>query len=101
MLDWVVELVPVFDEAVDVICGGEPPKRIDSRFLYSFAGKNLAVSHPESTVKLLIHILKDKTSLEFSDSYVREICESLPESCVKNNYQLKEALLRCGITFFN
>lgn len=101
MLDWVVELVPVFDEAVDVICGGEPPKRIDSRFLYSFADKNLAVSHPESTVKLLIHILKDKTSLEFSDSYVREICESLPESCVKNNYQLKEALLRCGITYFN
>lgn len=97
ILEWLVELEPVFEEAVDVVCEGEPPKKIDGRFLYSFEDKKLARSHPDATVKLLIHILKDKTSLAYSEPCVRKIYEDLPKK-LQDNQQLKESLLRCGIS---
>ena len=46
MLDWIVELEPVFEEAVDVVCKGEPPKKVNSRFLFSFWDKKMAAKYP-------------------------------------------------------
>lgn len=97
MLEWLVELEPVYDEAVEIICRGEPPKKTDGRFWYAFMEKKYAQNNPKSTVKLLVFIMKDKNSIGYSESYVRQIYMDLPTKYRESNKQLDEALLRCGI----
>ena len=53
MLEWALNLGPVFPEAVDLICAGPHPKLGNSMVYYSIAESELLKQRPEAAAKLL------------------------------------------------
>jgi hypothetical protein len=114
MINWLIYLKPVFNEAVDLLC--ESPISIDNNFLNSHfvyqleKDKDYSMLYPELLTKLLLHLLKNTfpnqisyfndiakifrqlVDTEVSRGELRKICDELSRLNCPNALELSQLL---------
>jgi hypothetical protein len=87
MINWLIYLKPVFNEAVDILC--ESPISVDNGLINSFGVHQLgevryyAMLYPEALTKLLLHLLKNTSPNQiFHFNYLEKIFRQLVDTKV-------------------
>lgn len=98
----IVELIPVlisvFDEAVEIICKGPLPSRLNSSFWYSLNEAHVASKHSKSMARLLVSILNATSDVAaFETDWIKSICLEIDGLTTKEQRSLQEALLKKNI----
>jgi hypothetical protein len=90
MINWLIYLKPVFNEAVDILC--ESPIYVDNGLINSFGvrqlgeGKYYSMLYPEALTKLLLHLLKNTSQNQiFHFNYLEKIFRQLIDTGISRN----------------
>ena len=90
MINWLIYLKPVFNEAVDLFC--ESPISTDTNFLNSHLvdqleeDKDYSMRYPEALTKLLLHLLKNTSQTQiFYFDYIEKIFRQLIDTEISRN----------------
>lgn len=97
ILNLLLELESVFDDAVRIICEGTMPKTIDASFWVYYKEKNLATYYPHSTFIIVTKILNESCIEEYNKPYISEIVKDIYGLNTREANALKEALLKKNI----
>lgn len=88
MIEWTLELEPVFPPVVALICGGPSLDLGESLFYYRFVQKNLTESYPEAVADLLVHLLSGARNVLYQCDKLGEIAERLAKAGIPK-YKLR------------
>ncbi len=98
MFSLLPDLDLVFDEAVDVMCEGIIPTKIDDVTWINLLDKHLGAKYPTAMTKLLIKTLKNHKKLRASYDSVRLIAEEIDGIKGHTKKELTEVLLKHNIS---
>lgn len=97
ILDLLLELEDVFDDAVDIVCTGKIPDGVDMFFWYSLKDTQLPEMFPHSMARLLIKLLKVSTNIGSSRDIIVDIVNRMEGLEEKETKQLQELMLKNSI----
>ena len=95
---WLLELEPVFEEAVHIICNGLLPRKNPSRFFYYLNQKKYAEKNKKGTYSLLIALLNSDMQLVYVPEHLMKTINSFNKLTKTEHTKLEEALMKNGIT---
>lgn len=77
MVLWPLALEPVFEAAVDRVCGMPPPPPGDTRLYYDLAQTKLADTHPAAVARLLDHLLPYATQPFYAKKQLQQTARAV------------------------
>jgi hypothetical protein len=77
MLEWLPDLDPVFDSAVDRVCLGQPATSEHGLVFYSLAKEGLATRYPDAVHRLLNHLLPAAKRPFYSCQYAEDLVRTI------------------------
>lgn len=99
LLELLINLEVVFDDAVNVICSAPMPKEVDSLFWYCFYDSHIAQKHSNSAFKVLTTVLKSVSNIGLDEQSIKNIVKDMGELDTDKEVELKEVLLEKNIRY--
>lgn len=97
IMNLIIVLPEIFDEAVDVVCRGKAPKHADGLFWHRLNDMQIDKSKMHSMVKLLVKVLENLVDPLSGVVYIKEIVGKLRGLDSKDRDILQEILLKRNI----
>ena len=97
ILELLPELEFVFNEAAQIICQGNIPKRVNSLFWHSLKQKHLTRNYPNITAMVVTKVLNTSSITLYDVPMIKEIVNEIEGLDENEQRQLQEALLKHNI----
>ncbi|MCR5836032.1 MAG: DUF4020 domain-containing protein [Lachnospiraceae bacterium] len=94
----IVNLKEVFSEAVDIICTGNAPSKIEWSFWNELNKDEFISINEESIAKILLFLLSREFDVEYSSEDIKELTCNLKDISQEKKKEIREVLLKHNIS---